>query len=286
MDKGVCSSILFKEKEVTITMPNGETSVATVRIWNETVSNLTLMALGSSAPEILLSVIEVCGHNFEAGELGPGTIVGSAAFNMFVILGICVWVIPTGETRKIKHLRVFFITAFWSIFAYIWLYLILSVMSPGVVEVWEALVTLLYFPVCVLLAWIADRRLLFYKYMGKRYRADKRHGIVVETEGDLTPSKGGMEMIIDGKFPPRGGTVFPAENCGGAQDGAGGAAANNVGANLPISSSMMVNAETSKELDESRKEVRGEEEGRRGGGGEEEGGGRREREGGGGEGGE
>lgn len=40
-------------------MPNGETSVATVRIWNETVSNLTLMALGSSAPEILLSVIEV-----------------------------------------------------------------------------------------------------------------------------------------------------------------------------------------------------------------------------------
>uniref|UniRef100_A0A3B5B8Z9 Sodium/calcium exchanger 2-like n=1 Tax=Stegastes partitus TaxID=144197 RepID=A0A3B5B8Z9_9TELE len=193
--------ITSQEKEVTITMPNGETSVATVRIWNETVSNLTLMALGSSAPEILLSVIEVCGHNFAAGQLGPGTIVGSAAFNMFVIIGICVWTIPNGETRKIKHLRVFFITAFWSIFAYIWLYLILSVMSPGVVEVWEALVTLLYFPVCVILAWIADRRLLFYKYMGKRYRADKRHGIVVETEGDLTPNKGGMEMIIDGKLP-------------------------------------------------------------------------------------
>ncbi|XP_071396333.1 sodium/calcium exchanger 2-like isoform X10 [Centroberyx affinis] len=195
--------ITSQEKEVTITMPNGETSVATVRIWNETVSNLTLMALGSSAPEILLSVIEVCGHKFKAGELGPGTIVGSAAFNMFVIIGLCVWVIPDGESRKIKHLRVFFITAFWSIFAYIWLYLILSVISPGVVEVWEALVTLLYFPVCVLLAWIADRRLLFYKYMGKRYH--KRHGIVVETEGDLTPNKGGMEMIMDGKFPPRGG---------------------------------------------------------------------------------
>ncbi|XP_076027460.1 sodium/calcium exchanger 2-like isoform X3 [Genypterus blacodes] len=227
--------ITSQEKEVTITMPNGETSVATVRIWNETVSNLTLMALGSSAPEILLSVIEVCGHGFHAGELGPGTIVGSAAFNMFVIIAICVWAIPNGEARKIKHLRVFFITAFWSIFAYIWLYLILSVMSPGIVEVWEALVTLLYFPVCVLLAWIADRRLLFYKYMGKRYRADKRHGIVVETEGDLTPGKGGMEMIMDGKFPPRGGAVVPAENCSGAQDGTTGA--------------------STKELDESRKEV-------------------------------
>ncbi|XP_041851092.1 sodium/calcium exchanger 2b [Melanotaenia boesemani] len=256
--------ITSQEKEVTITMPNGETSVATVRIWNETVSNLTLMALGSSAPEILLSVIEVCGHGFEAGQLGPGTIVGSAAFNMFVIIGICVWVIPNGESRKIKHLRVFFITAFWSIFAYIWLYLILSVMSPGVVEVWEALVTLLYFPVCVILAWIADRRLLFYKYMGKRYRADKRHGIVVETEGDLTPNKGGMEMIADSKFLLRGNDAVPAENCGGgAQDGTAGAAANNVGAagavaaggNLPNSNSAMVNVESSKELDESRKEV-------------------------------
>uniref|UniRef100_H2L560 Solute carrier family 8 member 2b n=1 Tax=Oryzias latipes TaxID=8090 RepID=H2L560_ORYLA len=211
--------ITSQEKDVTITMPNGETSVATVRIWNETVSNLTLMALGSSAPEILLSVIEVCGHEFKAGQLGPGTIVGSAAFNMFVIIGICVWTIPNGESRKIKHLRVFFITAFWSIFAYIWLFLILSVMSPGVVEIWEAVVTLLFFPVCVLLAWIADRRLLFYKYMGKRYRADKRRGIVVETEGDLTPTKSGMEMLVDGKSR---GTVVPA------------------GGNLPNSNSMMV----------------------------------------------
>ncbi|XP_028278159.1 sodium/calcium exchanger 2a isoform X2 [Parambassis ranga] len=191
--------ITSQEKEVTITKPNGETTVTTVRIWNETVSNLTLMALGSSAPEILLSVIEVCGHNFDAGELGPGTIVGSAAFNMFVIIGLCVWVIPDGEARKIKHLRVYFITAFWSVFAYIWLYLILAVISPGIVEVWEAAVTLLYFPVCVILAWIADRRLLFYKYMHKRYRANKRHGIVVEMEGDLAPK--GIDMIMDGKLP-------------------------------------------------------------------------------------
>ncbi|KAG5837335.1 hypothetical protein ANANG_G00238190 [Anguilla anguilla] len=219
-----------------------ETSVATVRIWNETVSNLTLMALGSSAPEILLSVIEVCGKNFESGELGPGTIVGSAAFNMFVIIAICVWVIPDGETRKIKHLRVFFITAFWSIFAYIWLYLILAVITPGVVEVWEALVTLLYFPICVILAWIADRRLLFYKYMYKRYRADKRRGIVVETEGEMTPKD--VEMIMDGKFPPGGGAVgaTTTENC---QEGNGTATA-------PATT---VNVESNKELDESRKEV-------------------------------
>lgn len=65
-------------------------------------------------------------------------------------------------------------------------------------QVWEALLTLLFFPVCVLMAWIADRRLLFYKYLHRRYRSDKRHGIIVETEGDLAPN--GIDIIMEGKF--------------------------------------------------------------------------------------
>ncbi|KAM4867756.1 sodium/calcium exchanger 1 isoform 2-T4 [Thomomys bottae] len=189
--------ITSQEREITIKKPNGETTKTTVRIWNETVSNLTLMALGSSAPEILLSVIEVCGHNFNAGDLGPSTIVGSAAFNMFIIIAICVYVVPDGENRKIKHLRVFFVTAAWSIFAYTWLYIILSVISPGVVEVWEGLLTFFFFPICVVFAWIADRRLLFYKYVYKRYRAGKQRGIIIEHEGEGPSTKTDIEM--DGK---------------------------------------------------------------------------------------
>ncbi|XP_024069714.1 sodium/calcium exchanger 1 isoform X1 [Terrapene carolina triunguis] len=189
--------ITSQEREITIKKPNGETSKTTVRVWNETVSNLTLMALGSSAPEILLSVIEVCGHGFTAGDLGPSTIVGSAAFNMFIIIAICVYVVPDGEIRKIKHLRVFFVTAAWSIFAYTWLYLILSVISPGVVEVWESLLTFFFFPICVVFAWVADRRLLFYKYVYKKYRAGKQRGMIIEHEGDRPSSKADIEM--DGK---------------------------------------------------------------------------------------
>uniref|UniRef100_A0A8D0GM83 Sodium/calcium exchanger 1 n=1 Tax=Sphenodon punctatus TaxID=8508 RepID=A0A8D0GM83_SPHPU len=185
------------EREITIKKPNGETTKTTVRVWNETVSNLTLMALGSSAPEILLSVIEVCGHGFTAGDLGPSTIVGSAAFNMFIIIALCVYVVPDGEIRKIKHLRVFFVTAAWSIFAYTWLYLILSVISPGIVEVWEGLLTFFFFPICVVFAWVADRRLLFYKYVYKRYRAGKQRGMIIEHEGDRPSSKADIE--IDGK---------------------------------------------------------------------------------------
>ncbi|XP_054711257.1 sodium/calcium exchanger 3-like [Uloborus diversus] len=183
--------ITSKEKEVVIKKPNGETQTISVRIWNETVSNLTLMALGSSAPEILLSVIEVIGQGFEAGDLGPGTIVGSAAFNMFVIIAICVWCIPCNESRKIKHLRVFFVTMTWSVFAYIWLYLILTWSSYGVIEVWEGIVTFLFFPTTVLTAYIADRRLLIYKYLSKKYRMNKR-GVIVGGEGG--ESAGAVEM--------------------------------------------------------------------------------------------
>ncbi|XP_068577663.1 sodium/calcium exchanger 3 isoform X1 [Cebidichthys violaceus] len=187
--------ITSQERELVIKRPNGETITTTIRVWNETVSNLTLMALGSSAPEILLSLIEVCGHGFKPGNLGPATIVGSAAFNMFVIIGLCVSVIPQGEVRKIKHLRVFFVTAGWSVFAYIWLYMILAVFSPNVVQVWEGLLTLAFFPICVFLAWIADRRLLFYKFMHKKYRTDKHRGVIIETEGERSK---GIEM--DGKM--------------------------------------------------------------------------------------
>ncbi|XP_045532200.1 sodium/calcium exchanger 3 isoform X1 [Pieris brassicae] len=181
--------ITSREKEVRVRR-NGSDQIIVVRVWNETVANLTLMALGSSAPEILLSVIEIAGKNFEAGDLGPGTIVGSAAYNLFVIIAICVFVIPDGEVRKIKHLRVFLVTASWSVFAYVWLYLILAVISPSEVEVWEGLVTFLFFPATVLTAYIADRRLLVYKYLKKGYRVNER-GVIVEVEGD-----GSVEMAL------------------------------------------------------------------------------------------
>ena len=173
--------ITSKEKDVIVKRLDGQNTVVSVRIWNETVSNLTLMALGSSAPEILLACIEIVHKKFVAGELGPSTIVGSAAFNLFVIIAICVVCIPNGEIRRVKHLRVFIMTATWSIFAYIWLYFILSVSSYGVVDVWEAVLTFLFFPATVITAYIADKKLLVYKLLSRKYRS--RKGIVIQSEG-------------------------------------------------------------------------------------------------------
>ena len=97
-----------------------------------------------------------CGHQFFAGDLGPSTIVGSAAFNLLIILGVCiVAVVPVGE-RKIEGLDTYACTAFFSIFAYVWLVVILKFITPNVVDLWEALVTFAMFPLLVFLAYQID----------------------------------------------------------------------------------------------------------------------------------
>jgi len=86
------------------------------------------MALGSSAPEILLSSIELIRNDFYAGELGPSTIVGSAAFNLLMITAVCISALPDGQVKKIANMQVFAITAFTSMAAYVWLVFILKLL--------------------------------------------------------------------------------------------------------------------------------------------------------------
>lgn len=107
-------------------------------------------------------------------------------------MAICIAVIPKNEVRRIKHLRVFFVTATWSIFAYIWLYLILAVFSPGVIAIWEGFITFCCFPLIVYMAYVADRRMLVYKYLHKGFRLNDR-GVMVQMEtvdqSDSMPQK-------------------------------------------------------------------------------------------------
>jgi Ca2+/Na+ antiporter len=97
------------------------------------------MALGSSAPEILLSVVETATNLGGCpGELGASTIVGSAAFNLLVISAVSIYAVseetdndpdrddtvPKG-VKKIYDMGVFSITATSSLFAYIWMFICL-----------------------------------------------------------------------------------------------------------------------------------------------------------------
>merc|ERR1719272_1095730 len=130
--------------------------MSTVNMWNSTVATLTLMALGSSAPEIFLAVIENFKNDFHAGDLGPSTIVGSAAFNLFMIIAVCIAVIPAGEVRRITHMKAFVVTALFSIVAYAWMVFVISVHGPNVVDLWEAIATFVMFPLLVWVSYSAD----------------------------------------------------------------------------------------------------------------------------------
>jgi len=149
--------ITSKESVKQVTGPDGSKKKFHTRVWNATVANLTLMALGSSAPEILLNVMEVLVGGMNSGELGPSTIVGSAAFNLMVITAVCLVCLPEGETRTIKQLGVFLCTAFFSVVAYIWLYVIVVSSSPEVIEVWEAVMTVVFMVLLIIFAFAADK---------------------------------------------------------------------------------------------------------------------------------
>jgi solute carrier family 8 (sodium/calcium exchanger) len=125
--------------------------------WNPTIANLTLLALGSSMPEILLSIFSTVGDlDGIPSELGPMGIVGSAAFNLFVISAVSIMAVTDGS-KKILDMGVFMWTSFASSFAYLWFLLVLSSFSPDEVEVWEAFTTLGFFVVLCLVALALDK---------------------------------------------------------------------------------------------------------------------------------
>ncbi|XP_071167592.1 sodium/calcium exchanger 2-like isoform X13 [Mytilus edulis] len=149
-----------KKRTITRVDPENPDHVVTIEVlvWNETVANLTLMALGSSAPEILLAVIEqvlILGED-QGDSLGTFTIIGSAAFNLFVITSICVVSVPSPDVKSIKEFGVFLTTTFYSVFAYVWMLLVVQFISPGEIEWWEAWLTIAFMPLFVLHSYAQD----------------------------------------------------------------------------------------------------------------------------------
>jgi len=159
--------ITSKKVPVKVKDEKGNITMVLMDFWNPTVANLTLMALGSSAPEILLSCIETIGGlNKCPGELGASTIVGSAAFNLLVISGVSVYAVSEEEhddlnadktvprgVKKINDLGVFAVTCISSIWAYLWLFICVR---DNAIDLQEAYLTFAMFAILIVLAYGAD----------------------------------------------------------------------------------------------------------------------------------
>ncbi|CAI7859045.1 unnamed protein product [Closterium sp. NIES-54] len=128
------------------------------KVWNSTVVNVALMALGASAPDIVIAVVDALKHlNQGPGVLGAGTVLGSAAFNLMVISAVCVVTPPAHSIKRIQAVGVFLLELTASTWAYVWILLVLKVFSPGRVTIVEACITLLFFPLFILLAYAQDQ---------------------------------------------------------------------------------------------------------------------------------
>ena len=110
------------------------------------IAGATLMAAGGSAPELFTSMI----GTFQESEVGFGTIVGSAVFNVLFVIGMCS--ICSTEVLQLSWWPLFRDCTYY-ILGLLVLAIFVGVLSKGEVELWESLVLFgLYFGYVLVMA--------------------------------------------------------------------------------------------------------------------------------------
>lgn len=116
------------------------------------------MAAGGSAPELFTSLF----GTFEESEIGFGTIVGSAVFNVLFVIAMCA--IFSREVLSLTWWPLFRDSLFYAI-GLVVLSIFVGVTSPNEIELWEALVLFGMYFLYILIMWMnAD---IYRKLTGK-----------------------------------------------------------------------------------------------------------------------
>ena len=125
---------------------------------SEDVAGATFMAAGSSAPELFTAIIGV----FVAkGDVGVGTIVGSAVFNILVIIALCA--LFAGQVVQLTWWPIFRDSLYYSVS----IVALIVVMKDGVVTWYESLIMIiLYFGYIILMKFNP----LFVKRINRRHQ--------------------------------------------------------------------------------------------------------------------
>jgi K+-dependent Na+/Ca+ exchanger-like protein len=97
------------------------------------ISGATLMAAGGSAPELFTSFI----GTFQGSEVGFGTIVGSAVFNVLFVIGMCS--LLSKDVLQLTWWPLFRDSTYYAIGLLV-LAIFVGVVTPAVIEWWESFV--------------------------------------------------------------------------------------------------------------------------------------------------
>jgi len=110
------------------------------------IAGATLMAAGGSAPELFTSII----GTFQRSDVGIGTIVGSAVFNVLFVIGMCS--LCSHEVLQLSWWPLFRDCSYY-VLGLVVLAIFLGVTTKGEVTWWEALILFaLYFGYVLLMA--------------------------------------------------------------------------------------------------------------------------------------
>ena len=169
------------------------------------VAGATLMAAGGSAPELFTNFV----GTFQESDIGIGTIVGSAVFNVLFVIGMCSLLSKEVLTLTWWPL---FRDCFYYGFGLIVLSLLAGVLSSGSVKWWESLILLLLYVGYVTLMFFNRR--LYKKLTGKELV------LASEESEETAPEEDGGESTENGN----GVTAAVPVGVGGGADmnGSGG----------------------------------------------------------------
>jgi len=110
------------------------------------IAGATLMAAGGSAPELFTSIF----GTFEESEVGFGTIVGSAVFNVLFVIGMCS--VFSTEVLTLSWWPLIRDCSYY-VLGLVVLGVFVGVVSEGIIEWWEALILFaMYFGYVILMA--------------------------------------------------------------------------------------------------------------------------------------
>lgn len=142
------------------------------------VAGATFMAAGGSAPELFTSLI---GTFISRSQVGFGTIVGSAVFNVLFVIGMCA-IFSTGELKLTWW--PFARDVIYYGFALFMLTMFFGVNSPNEIEMYEALILLMLYGTYVLLMYYNESlHLWFLSRLGKGKSQDADHHIATPVPG-------------------------------------------------------------------------------------------------------
>ena len=110
------------------------------------VAGATLMAAGGSAPELFTNLF----GTFDESEIGFGTILGSAAFNVLLVIAACS--LAAKETLDLTWWPLFRDCSYYALNLVV-LALLVGVSSPDTIEAWEAVILFLMYIGYVLIMW-------------------------------------------------------------------------------------------------------------------------------------